>query len=357
MRGKIFINGTIGKVKDEKESVDLIDIITQVKRQPDAVAFDVFINSEGGNVFVGYDIYNYLKSLKVPIRTIGQGVVASISTVIFMAGEVREVMPNTLFMIHLPFGTTQGTAEELEAFAKKVKKWESDLVDFYVKALNVQKEAILPLMKAETFLNMEQLMDLGFITQKPLEIAAKANITKPKKDKKMKGKKNTDILEKILNVLKGKKDDDAIENKMVYTAENKEVVFPDLADEDEVVVGENATVDGQPAEGEIVMQDGRTFVFEKGELKEIKEAAGGEDDDPPAPEAMAEMQKKLDEMATKLDSIQNKYDTLKKDSEKNEKILAQLGEITSEYEEEESKRDRGAGKTSVSKSIKAMRSK
>ena len=53
MIGKININGAIGKFEGEK-SVELIDVISQVRKQPDATSFDVYINSDGGHVDVGF---------------------------------------------------------------------------------------------------------------------------------------------------------------------------------------------------------------------------------------------------------------------------------------------------------------
>ena len=85
MTGNIYISGQIGTF-DGTPGTELIDIVSQVKSQPKATAFNVHINSEGGLVDVGFDIYNYLKSLGKPITTIGSGIVASIATVIFMAG-------------------------------------------------------------------------------------------------------------------------------------------------------------------------------------------------------------------------------------------------------------------------------
>ena len=83
MQGNIFINGLIGSFGTE-QGVELIDIIQQVKKQPNATSFKVNINSEGGAVDVGFDIYNYLRSLGKPIETFGSGLVASIATVNLM---------------------------------------------------------------------------------------------------------------------------------------------------------------------------------------------------------------------------------------------------------------------------------
>ena len=95
MTGNIYINGSIGTFYDENgnvldQGVNLLDVILQVKNQPKAEAFKVYIDSPGGYVDVGFEIYDYLKSLNKPITTIGQGLVASIATVIFMAGGHKK---------------------------------------------------------------------------------------------------------------------------------------------------------------------------------------------------------------------------------------------------------------------------
>lgn len=76
MTGNIYISGQIGTF-DGVPGVELIDVIGQVKKQPQASAFNVHINSEGGLVDVGFYIYHYLKTLGKHITTIGSGIVAS----------------------------------------------------------------------------------------------------------------------------------------------------------------------------------------------------------------------------------------------------------------------------------------
>lgn len=66
----------------------------------------------------------------------------------------------------------------------------------------------------------------------------------------------------------------AVVNKVIYSADNKELVFPDLTEDDPIEVGAKATYDGMPAEGEITTADGKVYVFEAGLLTdEIKDKA------------------------------------------------------------------------------------
>ena len=268
MIGNIKIYGQIGTIGSSK-GVDLIDVISQVRKQPESTGFNVYIDSEGGLVDVGFDIYNYLISLGLPITTIGEKLVASISTVIFMAGQRRLVSPDTRFMIHLPMGGIENaTAEEMEEYTKSVKTTEEKIVSFYSKALNISKEAISPLLKNETWLTLEQLNSLGFTSSgQSLAISAKAN--RKINLTKMNTKKETwkARLQKLLNT--------GVVNKVLFTADERELVFPDVPDDGAVDIGATATIDGLPAEGEIVLQDGRTYVFDAGTLIEIREVEDG----------------------------------------------------------------------------------
>ncbi|QEE50091.1 Clp protease ClpP [Flavobacterium alkalisoli] len=280
MTGNIYISGQIGSF-DGTPGIALIDVVSQVKKQPKATAFNVHINSEGGLVDVGFDIYHYLKSLGKPITTIGSGIVASIATVIFMAGNKRLIRENTPFMIHLPWGGSMGTADELTQFAAQLKSIEKKLVNFYKGALNIEEQAILPLLKNETWLTGNQLTDLGFTTSQQVAIAAKAYL-KPNTMTKF-TEKDRHWMESLFTKVLAKFKHSNMFNKVVQDATGTEIDFTELEDDAIIEIGQLATVDGLPAEGEFIMPDGFTYIFTEGELTEIIEP----EEDAPAEEAAA----------------------------------------------------------------------
>lgn len=271
MTGNIYISGQIGTF-DGVTGISLIDVVSQVKKQPQATAFNVHINSEGGLVDVGFDIYHYLRSLGKPLTTIGSGIVASIATVIFMAGTKRLVRENTPFMIHLPWGGSMGTADELEKFAGQLRAIEKKLVGFYKKALNLEEPALLPLLKNETWLTGNQLTALGFTTSQQMKIAAKAFINPNFTMKGTLTERDRHWMENLFNRVLAKFKHNSIYNKVVQDATGAEIDFTELEDDGIIEIGAIATVDGTPAEGEYLMPDGTTYIFEAGELTEIIEA-------------------------------------------------------------------------------------
>ena len=62
----------------------------------------LYINSPGGEVISGLAVYDYIKVMKSPIRTVCIGDAASMGAIIFLAGEKREMLPHTRILIHDP---------------------------------------------------------------------------------------------------------------------------------------------------------------------------------------------------------------------------------------------------------------
>lgn len=317
-KGYIYITGFIGTIIDdegkEKKGVELIDVIKQVQAQPHADSFDVYIKSPGGVVEVGFEIYDYIKSIKKPIKTIGNEIVASIATVIFMAGDERLVAPKTEFMIHLPTGSVQGTAEEIKNYSDMVLDCEKRLLDFYKKTTNLSEEALKPLLKRETFLTPEEAFDLKFATEYEIEFKVVAHFNNPKSNKmsyltkeeaEKRFQKSEGLLEKILNKLSGKGKGKGGEPKalMVKDANDGEIDFPELVEGDTPKVGDKATIDGKDAEGEIVMPSGETFVFKAGVLEEIK----------PVEEDTAALKEELENLKSENEELTNELTEVKAD--------------------------------------------
>lgn len=297
MIGNIYITGEIGV------EVNLIDIVGQVKGQPAAESFKVFINSPGGFVDAGFDILNYLKSIGKPIETIGNGLVASIATVIFMAGSKRSIAPNTQFMIHLPWMESVGNADELEQYAKELRAVEKQLLDFYKKELDLEEEALQPLLREESWLTQDQLKTLGFTTSEPALATAKAFFKPNNKSSMTEEDKGffTGIFGKLEKLLSPK-----IKNKVVQDATGTEIDFTDLADDATIEVGAMATIDGNPADGEHPMPDGSTYVFVAGELTEINEPEGDDE----LAELRAENERLTQELSDAQANNQAQIDTI-----------------------------------------------
>lgn len=181
---KVYISGPIvGSVKEAEEQgfswplTLLDDVRAQIEWQKPFDAVRVIINSPGGRVDVGMGIYDLLRSLGgVTITTEAIGQCSSIATAVLLAGSVRLIHPHTESLVHLPSGTSRGTAEQIQAFADEMALCQQQLIDLYVERAGIDEAVALELMRAETVLTAEQMVQYGFATKVLQPITALATL-------------------------------------------------------------------------------------------------------------------------------------------------------------------------------------
>lgn len=139
-------------------------------------ALDIYINSPGGSVFDGISIYNQIKRFDGEKATHVDGIAASISSVIAMAGDPgkRFIADNGMLMIHDPWSIAFGTAADMRKMADSLDKVRETILDTYVRATDGDHATISDMMAAETWLSADEAVEKGFASAKTEELAVKA---------------------------------------------------------------------------------------------------------------------------------------------------------------------------------------
>ena len=83
--------------------------------------------SEGGQTFHGFALYNFLRSLPVPLTVHNLGNVESISLVAYLAGDTRLVCPQGRFLIHPLHWSFEAGRVDHARLREYVAKLDSDL--------------------------------------------------------------------------------------------------------------------------------------------------------------------------------------------------------------------------------------
>lgn len=120
---------------------------------------NIYINSGGGSVFAGLAIYNMLKRHEGQKTVYIDGLAASISSVIALAGD-KVVIPNTAsFMIHKPWGWTSGNANDFRKMANDLDSIEKCILNVYEENLKdgVSIDTIKQMVDEETWLTGEEV--------------------------------------------------------------------------------------------------------------------------------------------------------------------------------------------------------
>ena len=261
MENEIYLIGGVG------DEITLQGTIEAVKNLNTTDPITFYIHSEGGSVFEGLAIYNYIKGLENDIITRTAGIVASIASIIFLAGAKRSVNENDSFLIHLPSTGSYGNAEDLEKTAEQLRDIEETLSKIYAKETKLTAKQALKLMGEGNFSDMDFLKENGFVD----EIIKFKAVAKYEKFNTNKMNKETvtaveSLFTKFFNKHFGK---DEPKNKIVQDANGVEIEFFKLDKDAEIEIGAEAKIDDKKADGEYVMPDVGTYVFVNGLLDSI----------------------------------------------------------------------------------------
>lgn len=122
----------------------------------------VWINSEGGNTFAAAQIYNMLKEYKGKVTVKIDAIAASAASVIAMAGDEIQISPVGMMMIHNPWLSTQGDAEEMKTAARFLEDVKESILNAYELKTKLPREQIAQMMDDETWFHAQKAVELGF---------------------------------------------------------------------------------------------------------------------------------------------------------------------------------------------------
>lgn len=138
--------------------------ITRALRNANGQPVTIKINSGGGDVFAGCEIYNEFKSYSGEVIIEIHGLCASISGVIAMAGKCK-MSPLAQFMMHNVSTSASGDYRNMEHTAEVLKKANSTIANAYKLKAGLKDEEVKKMMDEETWLTADEALELGLIDE------------------------------------------------------------------------------------------------------------------------------------------------------------------------------------------------
>ncbi|NTV09560.1 MAG: Clp protease ClpP, partial [Zoogloea sp.] len=162
---EVLIYGDIGESWYE-ETVAAKDFVKAIA-ELDVDELIVRINSLGGSVPDGLAIHNALKRHRAVITTCNDGTAMSISSLIFMAGDKRQMAENALMMVHAPWWYVGGNANELREYADQLDKWAEAMASSYATASGKPKDEVLAILTdgKDHYFTAEEALAEGYVTE------------------------------------------------------------------------------------------------------------------------------------------------------------------------------------------------
>jgi len=123
---------------------------------------EVVINSGGGDVFAGSEIYTALKEYQGEVTVKVVGLAASAASVIAMAGDKVLISPTAQMMIHNVSTSAGGDYRTFEHTAEVLKSANQSIASAYKVKTGKSDDEVKALMDAETWFNAKSAIEHGF---------------------------------------------------------------------------------------------------------------------------------------------------------------------------------------------------
>lgn len=263
MDNDIYLIGDVGY------EITLQSVIDMVSNTDKSKTLNVHIHSPGGDLYEGRAIYNYLKNLPQGVDTYAVGVVASAATVFMLAGKNKYAYSQNNVLIHLPMTGMIGNSTEMREKADTLEEEEKKIARIYEQETNLTFDEAMSLMRENRMMTDEEVVKFG-LEIKEYKAVARLNTNNMKNENKTEKSFKEQFLALFSDTKIEDKKEETPVNIVEKTAEGKDLEFSERT-EGQVQAGDKGLIDGLNADGEVLMASGDTYVFEKGELKEIKE--------------------------------------------------------------------------------------
>ena len=143
------------------EAASAKSIIEQFPEDNSDIVLEV--NSNGGLVTVGSEIYTALRNYKGKVTAEITGMAASAASVAIMSADKIVMSPTAQIMVHKAlFNWVSGNSDDLDKASNALKSSDKAIVNAYVAKTGKSEDEIMDLMRNETFMSAREAVENGF---------------------------------------------------------------------------------------------------------------------------------------------------------------------------------------------------
>lgn len=156
----LFINGTIAE--ESWFDDDVTPQLFKDELNSGTGNITVWINSPGGDCIAAAQIYNMLTNYNGKVTVKIDGIAASAASVIAMAGDSVLMSPVSTMMIHNPATIAFGDHTDMQKAIDMLNEVKESIINAYVIKTGLSRSKLSHLMDAETWMNANKAIELGF---------------------------------------------------------------------------------------------------------------------------------------------------------------------------------------------------
>jgi ATP-dependent Clp endopeptidase proteolytic subunit ClpP len=163
-KAEVIINGPISNWPEDVNAEQFVKDFEKLIEDNEKVKVRI-LNSPGGSVFEGLPIFTVIRSNMDKVEISIEGLAASMAAFIALAGSKLYIGKYAKMMIHRPMGGVMGQAGDMEAAAKMLRDFETDLTDLIMQKTGKSeiwvKEKLLK--ETDTWISASEAKEWGLV--------------------------------------------------------------------------------------------------------------------------------------------------------------------------------------------------
>lgn len=140
------------------------DVVSKI-REANGADIEVAINSGGGDVYAGAEIYTALKEYSGNVTGKIVGIAASAASVLAMGCKKLKMSPVGQLMIHKAAVSAYGNHNKMDHVSDVLKSHDEAIANAYMLKTGMDSKKLLDLMDKETYFNAQEALKLGLVDE------------------------------------------------------------------------------------------------------------------------------------------------------------------------------------------------
>lgn len=126
----------------------------------------IHLQTDGGCVFSGFNIYDLLQSMQpsIDVEVVCEGNVASSGTIILLGAQTRKIRPNGMLLIHEISGGCWGKYSEMKDEMENMSLLSDRLMKIYKKHTSMSSKTLKQLLSKDLYMDAEKALQCGLVT-------------------------------------------------------------------------------------------------------------------------------------------------------------------------------------------------
>lgn len=152
----------VGTIDEDSVNSLCLQLRYLAKQDPEA-EITMFINSGGGEVTSGLALLDTMAAIPCPIHTICTGMAASMASLLFIAGNQRDLLPHSKVMIHDPLiaGGIGGSALSVKAHSENLMRTREIIAEVISKHTGHSMEEVYEATGYDHYFEAQEAIEWG----------------------------------------------------------------------------------------------------------------------------------------------------------------------------------------------------